>query len=47
LHNRFNFDEPYQIQVKGKGPMQVYNLRGKLGGDPLHTSSPVEGQHRG
>ncbi len=47
LHNRFNFDEAYQIQVKGKGPMQVYNLQGKLGADPAHAAPPVEGQHRG
>jgi class 3 adenylate cyclase len=30
LHNRFRFDEAHQIQVKGKGLMQVYNLLGKL-----------------
>lgn len=28
LHNRFRFDEVQQIHVKGKGPMQVYNLLG-------------------
>jgi class 3 adenylate cyclase len=32
LHNRFRFDEVHQIQVKGKGIMQVYNLMGKLPG---------------
>lgn len=32
LHNRFRFDEVHQIQVKGKGIMQVYNLLGKLSG---------------
>jgi adenylate cyclase len=32
LHNRFLFDEVHQIQVKGKGIMQVYNLLGKLAG---------------
>jgi hypothetical protein len=47
LHNRFRFDEAHQIQVKGKGPMQVYNLREKL----LQTGaanvvSIAEGQHR-
>ena len=47
LHNRFTFDEAHQIQVKGKGPMQVYNLQGKLGADPTHAVPPVEGQHRG
>jgi adenylate cyclase len=30
LHNRFRFDEVQQIQVKGKGPMQVYNLLERL-----------------
>ncbi len=29
LHNRFRFDEVQQIQIKGKGPMQVYNLLGR------------------
>lgn len=29
LHNRYRFDEALQIQVKGKGPMQVYNLIGR------------------
>ena len=33
LHNRFRFDEVHQIQVKGKGIMQVYNLLGKLSGN--------------
>lgn len=47
LHNRFTFDEAHQIQVKGKGPMQVYNLQGKLGADPSHALPPAEGQHRG
>ncbi len=30
LHNRFRFDDAHQIQVKGKGPMHVYNLIGKI-----------------
>jgi adenylate cyclase len=30
LHNRFRFDEAHQIQVKGKGPMQVYNLLDRI-----------------
>jgi len=30
LHNRYRFDDAHQIQVKGKGPMQVYNLLGKI-----------------
>ena len=29
LHNRYSFDEMQQIHVKGKGPMQVYNLLGR------------------
>ena len=29
LHNRYRFDHVQQIQVKGKGPMQVYNLLGR------------------
>lgn len=30
LHNRYVFDAVQQIHVKGKGPMQVYNLLGKI-----------------
>ena len=30
LHNRYVFDTAQQIHVKGKGPMQVYNLLGKI-----------------
>ncbi len=30
LHNRYRFDDVHQIQVKGKGVMQVYILRGEL-----------------
>ena len=30
LHNRYVFDTAQQILVKGKGPMQVYNLLGKI-----------------
>ena len=29
LHNRYRFDQMQQIQVKGKGPMQVYTLLGR------------------
>ena len=29
LHNRYRFDQVQQIQVKGKGPMQVYTLLGR------------------
>lgn len=30
LHNRYRFDQVQQIHVKGKGPMQVYTLLGRL-----------------
>lgn len=30
LHNRYRFDEMQQIHVKGKGPMQVYTLIGRI-----------------
>ncbi len=30
LHNRFRFDEVHQIQIKGKGLMQVYNLLNRV-----------------
>lgn len=30
LHNRYRFDQVQQILVKGKGPMQVYTLLGRL-----------------
>jgi adenylate cyclase len=30
LHNRFRFEEAHQIHVKGKGPMHVYDLVGKM-----------------
>ncbi len=47
LHNRFIFDEAQQIQVKGKGPMQVYNLRGRLvANDDTENVIPIaEGRH--
>ena len=41
LHNRYRFDEVHQIQVKGKGIMQVYNLLGRIPGisdDPSEHS---------
>ncbi len=47
LHNRFRFDEAHQIQVKGKGPMHVYNLLGKIRTHEDATVIPItEGQHR-
>ena len=30
LHNRYRFEDMHQIQVKGKGVMQVYTLRGGI-----------------
>jgi len=26
LHSRFKFDEPHEVEIKGKGRMQVYHL---------------------
>ncbi len=48
LHNRFTFDEAHQIQVKGKGLMQVYNLLGRLvSNDDTENVIPIaEGRHR-
>jgi class 3 adenylate cyclase len=47
LHNRFRFDEAHQIQVKGKGPMQVYNLLGPVSSREMENVIPIaEGQHR-
>ncbi len=47
LHNRFQFGDAHQIQVKGKGPMQVYSLLGRvnLPGDG-NVVLISEGQHR-
>jgi adenylate cyclase len=53
LHNRFHFDPANQIQVKGKGPMQVYNLLGSVEMIPEGADNvvplvmPAEGQQRG
>ena len=51
LHNRFRFDEVQQIQVKGKGPMQVYNLLGRQSvrqeeDNVIHLSEPGLQQQR-
>lgn len=50
LHNRFHFDTAHQIQVKGKGPMQVFNLLSTVEDIPAAGSENVvpmsEGQHR-
>jgi class 3 adenylate cyclase len=42
LYSRFSFDEPHQIQVKGKGQMQVYNLLGRMRGELSNAPSPAE-----
>jgi adenylate cyclase len=39
LYNRYRFDEVQQIQVKGKGPMQVYNLLSRN-----QFRAPVDGE---
>ncbi|MFM7294717.1 MAG: adenylate/guanylate cyclase domain-containing protein, partial [Burkholderiales bacterium] len=44
LYGRFSFDEPHQIQVKGKGQMQVYNLLGRMRGDSPNTPPLAESQ---
>ena len=48
LHSRFRFDEVHQIQVKGKGPMQVYNLLGRLAHQSDSNVIPLDNsiQHR-
>ena len=47
LHNRFRFDEAHQVQVKGKGPMQVYHLLGNMSVlDAPNVVSITEGQQR-
>ncbi len=47
LHHRFQFDEAHQIQVKGKGPMQVHSLLGRIGSPASdNVVSIAEGQHR-
>lgn len=30
LHNRFKFDEAHEVEIKGKGRMQVFHLMGRL-----------------
>jgi adenylate cyclase len=37
LHNRFRFDESHEVEIKGKGRMQVFHLMGSL-------ESPAPGQ---
>jgi adenylate cyclase len=47
LHNRFRFDDAHHIQVKGKGPMQVYNLFEKNKPNSLDNVIPIsEGSNR-
>lgn len=42
LHNRYRFDEVQQIQIKGKGPMQVYNLLGRFTGQGDSNVIPLD-----
>ena len=42
LHNRFRFDEVHQIQVKGKGLMQVYNLLNRVSGSGDSNVIPLD-----
>lgn len=44
LYSRFSFDEPHQMQVKGKGQMQVYNLLGRMRGELSNAPPPAESQ---
>ncbi len=37
LHNRFLFDEAHEVEIKGKGRMQVFHLMGVL-----ETAKPRE-----
>ena len=47
LHKRFSFDEAHQIQVKGKGPMQVFNLLRRTKSPEGDNVVPIgEGLHR-
>lgn len=31
LHNRFAFDQAHEVEIKGKGRMQVFRLQGRIG----------------
>jgi class 3 adenylate cyclase len=35
LYNRFRFDESHEVEIKGKGRMQVFHLMG-----PLESAAP-------
>jgi class 3 adenylate cyclase len=39
LHNRFRFDEAHEVEIKGKGRMQVFHLIGPLEGAPTRRTS--------
>ena len=39
LHNRFRFDEAHEVEIKGKGRMQVFHLIGPLEGAPTRRAS--------
>jgi adenylate cyclase len=42
LYNRYRFDEMHQVEVKGKGLMQVYNLIGRVVQMPASAEYPRE-----
>ena len=39
LHNRFRFDEAHEVEIKGKGRMQVFHLIGPLEGAPTRRTA--------
>ena len=41
LHNRFHFDEAHEVEIKGKGRMQVFHLLGPIEAEPAaQVSAP-------
>ena len=39
LHNRFRFDEAHEVDIKGKGRMQVFHLMGTLESAPQRQAT--------
>jgi class 3 adenylate cyclase len=39
LHNRFRFDEAHEVEIKGKGRMQVFHLMGTLESAPQRQAT--------
>jgi class 3 adenylate cyclase len=39
LHNRFRFDEAHEVEIKGKGRMQVFHLMGPLESVPQRQAT--------